>query len=393
MRTRRSVVAVALASTLGGCLGLEEASDDGSGDPSANTTDAGEATDPSPDEVESLEMTEVWHRETDVERQGAGTLFGDDSIVGIDGDAARLTRFNPADGEPRWTVELEAPIPEHTDCLWKAADGESIVVGDESGTVRVVDADDGAVDWTATVDEPTLQAVVATDDAVVAAWQGSDSDDPAGVDCFERATGTRRWSLDKDDIEAVEGISTVLLSTLSPPYGGVVEVGGWNGGVTVDVDDGTIREDIRSYTTQPVVDDGELYVSTSVGDLDRFDVPDRTKAWSMEPTGRTATRATVHDDSVYFGADDHGLYCLDRTSGEQRWRYQADGEIRTTPCVYDGLVWTVSESDRNRLLAVEADEGTPAGTVTFDDGWIVACGVVGDALYVRTSNGLRRLER
>lgn len=51
----------------------------------------------------------------------------------------------------------------------------------------------------------------------------------------------------------------------------------------------------------------------------------------------------VHGDgvhqTVYFGSSDGNLYALDAADGSLKWKFSTGGAVRSTPCIYDGIVY------------------------------------------------------
>ena len=59
---------------------------------------------------------------------------------------------------------------------------------------------------------------------------------------------------------------------------------------------------------------------------------------------------SLSTDSVYFGAANNYVYCLDVSSGELKWRYRTRGPVVSSPAVEDGIVY-VGSLDR-KLYAI-----------------------------------------
>lgn len=61
--------------------------------------------------------------------------------------------------------------------------------------------------------------------------------------------------------------------------------------------------------------------------------------WRAYLEGSSKATPAVEGDTVYVGADDGGLYALDRRSGRRRWRFMTGGEVLTGPLARDGVVY------------------------------------------------------
>ena len=71
------------------------------------------------------------------------------------------------------------------------------------------------------------------------------------------------------------------------------------------------------------------------------DIADRM-VWEYEAGGRIAASPTISDGYVYFGSDDHKVYCLDAKNGKRVWEYDTGGIVRSSPAVSGGYVYVVS---------------------------------------------------
>ena len=60
-----------------------------------------------------------------------------------------------------------------------------------------------------------------------------------------------------------------------------------------------------------------------------------------EPDGN-ATQAIAVGDRIWFGTAEGALVCLDRQTGEQRWRYWTTGRIMSPPTWHDGRLYAGS---------------------------------------------------
>lgn len=119
-----------------------------------------------------------------------------------------------------------------------------------------------------------------------------------------------------------------------------------------------------------------------------------------------AIKATpaINKGSVYFGAADGNLYCINAETGTFKWAYQMRGGIRCPPVIDDGVVYV--GADDNSLYAIDAESGDSVWSKPFtvkDDisigvavgsGMIVFASMEGN-LYFISANGakLRQMVR
>ncbi len=77
--------------------------------------------------------------------------------------------------------------------------------------------------------------------------------------------------------------------------------------------------------------------------------------WRFRCEDEIRSSPAVYNGVVYIGSYDHNLYALEAESGEFLWKYATEGGIGSSPCVQEGRVFFGS-SDR-LVYAVNADTG------------------------------------
>jgi outer membrane protein assembly factor BamB len=68
--------------------------------------------------------------------------------------------------------------------------------------------------------------------------------------------------------------------------------------------------------------------------------------WRAFMGGSSKSTPAVEGETLYAGANDGGLYALDRRTGRERWRFMTGGEILASPLVRDGIVYFGSGDGR-----------------------------------------------
>ena len=100
------------------------------------------------------------------------------------------------------------------------------------------------------------------------------------------------------------------------------------------------------------VGDGQLYV-VSLFDQCRVvafhtqrqvdetsdDTPESRRAWSYETGGYAGVAAVLSDDAVYVTSQGRHVACLDRETGEERWRVTIDTWNVSRPALFDGKLY------------------------------------------------------
>ena len=74
------------------------------------------------------------------------------------------------------------------------------------------------------------------------------------------------------------------------------------------------------------------------------------------------TAPAVSDETVFCGDDGGPLYALDRSTGEERWRFETGYAIDSAPAVADGRVYFgafhPTGTTSSRVYALDASSGT-----------------------------------
>jgi outer membrane protein assembly factor BamB len=105
---------------------------------------------------------------------------------------------------------------------------------------------------------------------------------------------------------------------------------------------------------RPTIADKDLYVPSDDGFLYKLRRADGSVVWKFDLQGAImrdlpsndsvaydyqTSAASVAGDTVYIGSADHHLYAIDAAAGTQRWRFESQGSIRSTPAVAAGRVF------------------------------------------------------
>jgi len=124
----------------------------------------------------------------------------------------------------------------------------------------------------------------------------------------------------------------------------------------------------------PIVVDGTVYFAC--GDrVYAVDLATGSLKWKYPSDqglgGSVRGTPAYHDGSIYFGAGDENLYCLDAQTGGFRWAYRVRGAIRCPPVILDDMIYI--GADDESLYAIEAATGERRWVFTARDD--VAVGV------------------
>lgn len=77
--------------------------------------------------------------------------------------------------------------------------------------------------------------------------------------------------------------------------------------------------------------------------------------WKYKTDGPIRSSPAVYEGIVYIGSDDFYLYALEANTGKFLWKFKAEGKIASSPAVYSGTVFFGSRD--NNLYAVDSKTG------------------------------------
>ena len=119
--------------------------------------------------------------------------------------------------------------------------------------------------------------------------------------------------------------------------------------------------------SSPAVVEGVVYFGSYDGFLYAVNRESGQEVWRFRAENSIVSSPAVGDDILYFGSGcfqctlfsqekaNTFLYAVDRQTGQELWRFQADGYVESTPAVVDGVVYFGS-NDRT-LYAVDSRSG------------------------------------
>ena len=254
-----------------------------------------------------------------------------------------VSAVSVADGEVLWQTEVgdaaAASPTYHEGRLYVAVEYAT-----PSGTVVVMDAESGEVEWrddrptdhphsTVAVDAERDRFLFGSNDGHVYAWSLSDRE--------------RAWTYDTGgDVKAPIAVSR-----------GIAVVPSWAGTVTaVDVTDGRglwefetdesvspsdEPDPVRTSGVMcaPAVRDGTVYVGSHDGNAYAIDLATGEEEWSTPTDGWITGSVTATNGHVLVGSYDAHLYALDREDGSVTWAVEGRGDATSAPLVADGAVY------------------------------------------------------
>jgi outer membrane protein assembly factor BamB len=175
--------------------------------------------------------------------------------------------------------------------------GNTVVVGDASGSIHALGLADGRPLWEYKCGGPVLGAPDAAEGCVVVASADS------SVNCLELATGILRWSV---------------------KHGAPI-------------------------VAAPRIEEHGVYIGGSDGRFRKLDLSSGNELWRFDAVdGFVETRPLVHNHNVYFGSWGEKFYALGADDGALRWHWQGRKKGR----LYSpAACWPVAVGNRLFLVA------------------------------------------
>ena len=244
----------------------------------------------------------------------------------------RVVAMDPATGDERWAVNLNAPI-----AGGPGADDELIAVGTSDGEVIALSAADGEVQWQARVSSEVLAPpAVGQGHVVVRSADGR-------VFALDADSGDRRWLFSRS-VPAlslrghsspvlvrngvVAGFDNGRLSALSLDSGEPA----WE--ATVAAPQGrTDLERMVDVDADPLVHRGELFAGAYQGRVVGINLADGEIAWAR---GISSLGGLAVDQDKLYATDEQGrIWALDRSNGASVWRADdLEGSRLGSPAVH-----------------------------------------------------------
>lgn len=150
----------------------------------------------------------------------------------------------------------------------------------------------------------------------------------------------------------------------------------------------------------PVIADGQVYVTSGLGQTEALSLVDGQRLWRSNFGG--VSQPWIIGDWLYMVTEDNGLLCLDRKTGNLRWKVSlAPQETRKRPRSTIGFLSAPLVLGR-RILVPSADgwlssyspyDGSLLGRVQIDDQQALSVIAVDSSLAVLSHRGLLTLFR
>jgi outer membrane protein assembly factor BamB len=108
------------------------------------------------------------------------------------------------------------------------------------------------------------------------------------------------------------------------------------------------------FTAAPAISDGVVVIGDQGGNIDGFDLKTGKSLWSFS-AGTIDVAAVIAGDSAYVVSEDHSVYALNITNGQQVWQYSMDDYAEFSPLLAGNLV--IAANRAGQLVALDAKTG------------------------------------
>jgi outer membrane protein assembly factor BamB len=280
---------------------------------------------------------ENWQKSYDHVLVGTPSI-NEDGTVYVGSNEGCLLAVDAGNGDLKWTFKTDLLEPRakrlFTDVL---VCGDTLYVGSAGKKVYCLNAADGTLNWEFAVDDWVRSKPFFTDGSLYVTTMsgtmyaiGNRSNSPPPLRWQEKIAEHGFTANLTGSDKGILGVSqNQMLYSICPETGQIQ----WRHGLM----DGTFindtfysSEEIGGQQSSPVVVDGVLYIGGTDGFVNAVDVESGTEKWRFETDGIMASSPTVAFDKVFFGEaydTDGTYYALDRSTGKPIWTSADYGEV------------------------------------------------------------------
>jgi len=157
-----------------------------------------------------------------------------------------------------------------------------------------------------------------------------------------------------------------------------------------------------NVSARPLFGHGLAYINTGGGGLSLLavepagsgDISDSHVRWTQRQNVPKRSSQLLIDGLIYMVADNGVVSCLDARTGELAWSrpQRIDGEYAASPIFADGKIWFFSREGKITVIAPGRQFKVLAEN-QLDDGFMASPAALGQALYLRSTTHLYRIEK
>jgi outer membrane protein assembly factor BamB len=296
----------------------------------------------------------------------------------IDGVSA----YDRKNGKLIWRMTLENGV-EGGAAVASSGGQDKLYFGASNGDFYCLNVADGKVLWSTPVRTETLAAPT-VDEGVVYFQTGTDV-----VYALDAETGKQLWVYNRQ----VTGNFSIRATSRPTVYKDKLLVGFSDGFVVAlkKRDGGVLWERkisqsgrFRDVDSTPIVDEGQVFVSSYDGALVALELESGDRNWTIERGGYVPV--SLQRDRIYYATTDGEILFLDKKSGKQISAIRVNKGIATQPILFKGLM--VYGESEGALVVADAETGAPVGRFESGLGLLARPTVLegsGEAFFISNS--------
>ena len=299
---------------------------------------------------------EKWQADTELELSaGPGAGSGLVVVGTSDGDIVAL---DAATGKERWKARIPGEI-----LAPPLVEGEHVIVRSVEGRLRSLSAADGKEEWLVEDLVPRLSLRGTATPVAVGGETVVCGFDTGKVMAVTLASGEILWQTQvttprgRTELERLADVDSAVQVSGKDVYA----VGYQGRVVMMALDSGQVwwSRDMSSYRGL-AIDDDQVYVSTSDGEVAALRRRDGTVVWQQKGLARRGLSAPAVDgNAVVVGDFDGYLHWLDRNSGKFLARERpGDTRIAAPPLVMGGRVFVIDEGGHLEVFRTGGTAGS-----------------------------------
>jgi outer membrane protein assembly factor BamB len=158
--------------------------------------------------------------------------------------------------------------------------------------------------------------------------------------------------------------------------------------------------DAHSGTATPVIGDELIYFCTGLGRKDIVAVrpggsgvvTETHVAWRWNKNICAKGSPTLWNGRIFMTDDGGVVSCLDAKTGREFWKGRLEGNYSASPILAAGRLYFFNEEGLATVVDAKADKFEVLASNQLDDGFMASPAVSGDALFLRTTKNLYRIE-
>lgn len=211
----------------------------------------------------------------------------------------------------------------------------SVFANTESGEILALNEDNGETAWRKTIDSNGNATPAVGENMVYFGGTGNDA-----LVAVDPDSGDIKWRLQLDADQRVTESPKIGANTVFVPVINSEQETATIYALAPETGDRIWEYESEGILSTPAVNEGKMYVGTSLGEL--FVLNSRgQKRWSFNAETNLTCPPTISEEDVFIGGLDKKVYTLAKNSGDQRWTATMPRMIRASPAVNETAIFVL----------------------------------------------------